>query len=350
MGPAMSATDERRSAKLTKVERVRRALRSADLDHPPCAFWTHFPGIDLDPETLAAGMTAFARKLDLDFVKAMPNGCYCVEDWGAVADHSRVSEGGVSQVVRPGVSAPEDWRKIGKLPVTEGAYGRELQHLSRLIAALGPEVPVLATVFSPLTVAHKLAGPALVRDFAVVPQSVLDALEAIAATTVEFVRQVLALGCAGIFFAVQDATGDPFDDKAYAVFGEPFDRRVLSAAAAAWFNLVHMHGDQVLFDRLSAYPVTALNWHVGETEPSVAAYRQSGGTLPIVGGIRRDALTARDWDGVTSDIAAALDGTRGQGLLLSPGCVIRHPVDLDFLDRVVRHIRVQASSPGKSRH
>jgi uroporphyrinogen decarboxylase len=269
----------------------------------------------------------------------MPNGCYCVEDWGAIPDHSRVSQGGTTQIVRPGVSAPGDWHKIRALSVTEGAYGRELRHLARLVAAVGPEVPVLATVFSPLTVAHKLAGPALVRDFRVVQQGVLDALEAIATTTAAFAREALALGCAGIFFAAQDASGDPFDDKAYAVFGEPFDRRVVSAAAAGWFNLVHMHGDKILFDRLSGYPVTALNWHIGEIQPSVAAYRESGGTLPIVGGIRRDALTARDWDGVTSDIAVALDSTGGQGLLLSPGCVIRHPVDLEFLDRVVHHIR-----------
>jgi uroporphyrinogen decarboxylase len=339
MGASMAAADEPRKAKLTKVERVRRALQSADLDCPPCAFWTHFPGIDLDPDALATEMAAFARRLDLDFVKAMPNGCYCVEDWGAVPDHSRVSQGGTTQIVHSPITAPEDWRKISPLPVTEGAYGRELRHLARLIAAVGPEVPVLATVFSPLTVAHKLAGPALIRDFPTARQNVLDALEAIAATTAEFTRQALALGCAGIFFAAQDATGDPFDDKAYAVFGEPFDRRVLSAATAGWFNLVHMHGDRILFDRLSAYPVTALNWHIGETEPSIAAYRSTGGARPIVGGIRRDALTARNWDGVTSDIAVALDSTRGQGLLLSAGCVIRHPVDLQFLDRVVRYIR-----------
>jgi uroporphyrinogen decarboxylase len=335
----MTAANATGKAKLTKAERVRRALCGEEPDYPPCSFWTHFPGTDLDPDALAAEMAAFARNLDLDFVKAMPNGCYCVEDWGAVPDHSRVSRGGTTQIVHSPISAPEDWRKIRPLPVTEGAYGRELRHLAKLIAALGPEVPVLATVFSPLTVAHKLAGPALIRDFRTVQQSVLDALEAIAATTLEFARQALAQGCAGVFFAAQDATGDPFDDEAYAVFGEPFDRRVLSTAAAGWFNLVHMHGDRILFNRLGAYPVTALNWHIGETEPTVAAYRKSGGALPIVGGIRRDALTVRNWDDVTSDIAVALDGARGQGLLLSPGCVIRHPVDVEFLHRVVRHIR-----------
>src|SRR5215472_5699849 len=101
----MTAARATGKAKLTKAERVRRALRAEDLDHAPCAFWTHFPGIDLDPDALATEMAAFARKLDLDFVKAMPNGCYCVEDWGAVPDHSRVSQGGTTQIVHSPVSA-----------------------------------------------------------------------------------------------------------------------------------------------------------------------------------------------------------------------------------------------------
>jgi uroporphyrinogen decarboxylase len=77
---------------LSKEERVRRALASAPLDRPPYSFWSHFPGIDLDPEALVAHTVRFAAELDLDFVKAMSNGLYCVEDWGmtAVASAARL--------------------------------------------------------------------------------------------------------------------------------------------------------------------------------------------------------------------------------------------------------------------
>ena len=94
---------------MKKIDRVRAALAGAGLDRPPYGFWTHMPGIDLDPERLAAETAAFAARYDLDFVKSMSNGLYCVEDWGAKCDFSEIERGGVARVVAPR-SAP---RAIG---------------------------------------------------------------------------------------------------------------------------------------------------------------------------------------------------------------------------------------------
>jgi len=319
---------------LSKEERVRRALDSAPVDRPPYSFWSHFPGIDLDPEALVAHTIRFAAELDLDFVKAMSNGLYCVEDWGVIADYSAIGQGGVARVVSTPIATAADWRRIGRLELTAPALGRELRHLAGLTAALGRERPVLATVFSPLTIAHKLAGAALERDLRQAPELVLAALENIALTMADFTRAALAAGCAGVFFAVQDADPARFDDATYAAYGEKFDRVVLAAAAGGWFNVVHMHGERILFDRLQHYPVTALNWHIGEAAPTVAAYRQAGGRMPIVGGLRRDGLTRCDLASVQADLAGLFASTAGRGLLLAPGCVIRHPVDMDFLKAV----------------
>ena len=75
---------------MTKLERVRAALGCLDVDRPPYGFWTHLPGIDLDPLRLAAETAAFAQRYDLDFVKSMPNGLYCVEDWGCICDYGDI--------------------------------------------------------------------------------------------------------------------------------------------------------------------------------------------------------------------------------------------------------------------
>jgi len=323
---------------LSKRERVRRALAHEEVDRLPYSFWRHFPNIDLDPVTLLDETVRFARKLDLDFVKAMSNGLYCVEDWGAVADYSAIHAGGVARVARHPVVQVDDWRRVQRLPTTATALARELGHLANLVVALGPDVPVLATVYSPLTIAHKLAGAALDRDVREAPEAVLNALEAITLTTADFVQQALAVGCAGVFFAAQDANPARFNATAYARFGEPFDRRVLRAAAPGWFNILHMHGSRVLFDSLKVYPVAALNWHIGEAPPSVAAYRRAGGRLPIVGGLRRSALTQRNSEAVSTDLLAIKAETAGRGILLAPGCVIREPVDMDFLQRVATQI------------
>ena len=327
---------------LSKVERLQRSLSSDPVDRPAYSFWTHFPEIDLDPPALVAATVELARALDLDFVKAMPNGLYAVEDWGVVASYDAIKLGGVAEVVRPAVEEPEDWRRLRRLDPKEGALGRELQHLSRLVAALGPGLPVIATTFSPLTIAKKLGEAACRQHMQSHPGLVLDALSEIAATVAAFSREAIRAGCAGVFFAVQEATRKAGDAN-YDRFGEPFDLVALAGAADGWFNVVHMHGDDILFNVLARYPVAALNWHVGETAPSIAEYRESGGRKPVVGGMRRMAITGRDRTAIDADIAAALSGD-GRGVILSPGCVIRHPVDIGLLTEIAGGIRALARS------
>ena len=314
---------------MTRIDRVKAALQCADVDRPPYSFWTHLPGIDLDPGRLAAESAAFATRYDVDFVKSMPNGLYCVEDWGCVCDYGDIERGGVARVIKGAVSSEADWQALQRLDVSLGAYGRELEHLSQLVERVGPEVPVLATAFSPLTIASKLSNGLSREHLRSDPDVVRRGLEVITEVTSAFVRAALERGCSGVFFAIQEATRSAFSEADYRVFGEPYDRSVLSAASAAggWFNVVHMHGEEILFDVVKDYDVPALNWHIGETPPSIADYRRAGGTKPVLGGLQRRHITERNRDAIEADIASAIAKTHGRGLLIAPACVIRHPVD-----------------------
>lgn len=322
----------------TPAERIRAVLEGRETDRPACSFWTHFPDIDLDPKAIAAATVKFARDLDLDLVKAMPNGLYAVEDWGVVPDFSAIAAGGVAKVTKPAVARPEDWRRIRRLDPKKGAFGRELDHLRRVVTALGPGVPVLATTFSPLTVAKKLGEAAFGAHVWTHPQPVMDALGEIAATIAAFSREAIALGCAGVFFAVQEAT-PAIGEDIYRRFGVPFDVAALAGAKAGWCNALHMHGDRVLFDMLKTYPVAMLNWHVGEAPPTIAAYRAAGGAMPILGGLRRTPITQGDRAAIAQDVAAARAADGGRGIVFAPGCVIRHPVDQALLRDVAAMIR-----------
>jgi uroporphyrinogen decarboxylase len=252
---------------MTKIERIRAALCNEATDRLPYGFWTHLPEIDLNPERLAEATAAFATRLDLDFVKSMPNGFYCVEDWGCEIDFSEIAAGGVGKVTRVAVNAPGDWVTLARLAPHQGALGRELRHLAQLTQRLGNGTPVLATVFSPLTIANKLSNGKHRAHLASHPDAVMAGLEIITQATCAFARETIQSGCAGIFFATQDATSQLFDATTYKRVTEAFDHRVLNAAreAGGWFNVLHMHGDDILFDALKDYPVDALNWHIGET-------------------------------------------------------------------------------------
>jgi uroporphyrinogen decarboxylase len=323
---------------ISKRQRIEAIAAGRSPDRPAISFWTHFPGIDLDPAAIARTTVEFAKDLDIDLVKSMPNGFFPVEDWGAQVDYSDIAKGGVARIVHSPIGKPEDWRHVRRLDVTAGAWGRELDHLARLYAALGPDWPVLATVFSPVTIAKKLADAVFFEHLRTHPQLIHDALVEIAATMADFSARAIEIGCAGVFFAVQDATPQ-VGAAVYKDVGVPFDHAVLAGAAAGWFNTVHMHGDSILFDLLAAYPVQCLNWHIGETPPTIADYRAAGGTKPILGGLRRMAITSCDLDAVRQDIAAARATDGGRGVVFGPACVIRHPVDMGVLKTIAAEIR-----------
>ena len=328
--------------KVTKRMRVECALAGTVADRLPFSFWTHFPGTDLDPEAIADESVRLVRELDLDFLKTMPNGLYCVEDWGIKGDYSEIRNGGAAKVVDYAVNDPSDWAGIRRVDIRRGAYGRELTHLKRVVDALGPEVPVLVTVFSPVTVAKKLAGDGYRQHLTSHPQLVKAALSEIAATMSEFAAEAIKLGCAGAFIATQESTTQALSEAEYREFGVPFDHDALEGTRGGWFNVLHMHGDDIMFDLLVDYPVQALNWHVGETGPTLESYVARGGAKPVVGGMRRWALTRGEYGGAVADIDSAVAATGGRNLLLTPACVIRHPVDCALLVRVGNYIKAVA--------
>lgn len=324
---------------MNKVDRVRAALNGEVPDRPPYGFWTHMPGIDLEPERLADQTVAFFRRFDMDFIKSMPNGLYCVEDWGCDCDYGEIATGGVARVTRFAVKQPDDWRELKDLDIGKGAFCRELIHLKRLVSAVDGEAPVLATIFSPLTIAQKMSGGRVLEHYAAAPDAVVRGLEIITAVTERFARQTVALGCAGIFFAVQDAVESLMAAADYESLATEFDRRVLAAADDAWFNVLHMHGDGIHFDLLKDYPVHALNWHIGETPPSIADYRASGGTKPVLGGLIRSHITDGDVPAALADLERARSESRGRSILISPACVIRHPVNESVLAILAARLR-----------
>ena len=324
---------------MTPADLLRATLAGQATPRPAYAFWTHFPGIDLDPEAIARETLSFARATRADLVKSMPNGLYAVEDWGVRADFSEIAAGGTAKVAESPIREAADWMRVTRLDPESGALGRELRHLRLLVEALGPTVPVLATVFSPVTIAKKLAGGAgFARHAELYPAAVQAALAEMAATTADFSRRAIALGCAGVFFAVQDATSAT-GEEAYRRDWLPHDLAALDGARGGWCNAVHLHGDDILFDLVAGYPVQVLNWHIGETAPSIAAYRAAGGRKPVLGGLRRMPITRGDMAAVADDLAAIRAAEDGRGVIVAPGCVIRHPVDMAVLARIAARIR-----------
>jgi len=215
-------------------------------------------------------------------------------------------------------------------------WGVELQALHLTRAVLGFDWPLLMTVFSPLTLAYKLAGDRLLDDLRSAPEAVESGLAALAETTANFARLCLEAGADGIFFASQMATHRFVTREEYARFGEPFDCAVLDAVAGrSWLTVLHLHGTDVFFDLANRYPAHAVSWHDRETAPDLATAAGQTGRVLMAGLDLRLFETGTSAQ-VETQARQALAATGGRRLILAPSCVIPTPSPPENL-HAVRH-------------
>ncbi|HSJ57285.1 MAG TPA: uroporphyrinogen decarboxylase family protein [Anaerolineae bacterium] len=306
---------------MTRRERLEAAIRGEETDRVPVALWRHFPGDDQDPAALAASTLAFQQQYDFDFVKVTPASSFAVRDWG-VEDTWVGNQEGTRDYVRQPVHTAEQWRALPRLEPDQGALRAQLRCLERIHDALGEEVPFIQTIFNPLSQAKNLVGrDNLLAHIREDPEAVRCGLETITDTAVRFIQAARERGIAGIFLAVQHANYGLMSEREYQEFGVPFDGRLLEATAGLWLNVLHLHGQRVMFDLLSDYPVQVVNWHDRETPPSLheGQQRVKGAVL---GGLRQwDTMlrgTPRD---VQAEAEDAIEQTGGRRFILGTGCV-----------------------------
>ncbi len=308
--------------KMTHWERVTAAVAGKAVDRVPVSLWRHFPGLDRDPVQLAEACVAWQRAHDFDLVKFMPGGTFGVEDWGAVSADIG-SPIGARVVAKPGVTSAEAWPRLAWLSPTEGQLGREVKAVALAAEALRGEVPILQTVFSPLTTAIKLAGPRVFADLRRHPDLLEAGLVIIAETILAFARACLHAGANGLFFATQCASYRLLTAAEHRRFGVPYDRLVLDGVAGeATFTMLHLHGDDVMFDQTLDYPVNMLNWHDRRSELDLGgALRCFPGLL--AGGLNEATTLPNGPVGVIAEeVRDAIAQTAGRRLMIAPGCVV----------------------------
>ena len=224
---------------------------------------------------------------------------------------------------------PEDWEHVataagGGAP----SLGEQVEAVRLVAERLGPAVPVLQTVFSPLTVAGYLVGedrPRAARELRERPNDVTPALERIAGALAEFAARSVEAGAAGVFYAISDfASSDLMSLEEYQRLALPFDHRVLDALpAAAWCTVLHLCGPRIHFELASELPAHAVSWSIHEPRnPSLAEGRDRSGRA-VMGGLdqSRTLLVGTPAE-VRAERVAAVESTDGRGVLVAPGCSV----------------------------
>jgi len=237
------------------------------------------------------------------------------------------------------VKTADDWKRIRPLdPMSAEGYGQQIETIVRMgfDRRIG-DAPVVPTVFSPMSLAHKLSGGRLAADLREHPGLVRDALEAITETLVRFVDAALTEGMSGIFYSIQAASRSAHAEEVYAEFGEAHDRRILeSVAGRSILTIVHCHGDALMFDRLARLPGHAWNWDDRRTAPTLAEGQRLV-TGAVIGGLDQWA-TLRDGtpEAAVAQAKDAVAQTGGTGLIVGPGCVLTMNTPDDNVAAVIR--------------
>jgi uroporphyrinogen decarboxylase len=295
---------------------------------PAASAWRHFIEHEWETPRLVEALLAFQRRFDWDIVKVHPRASYYGEAWGAQYDRTDYGGGVIARQTR----AVRDLDSIGVLSLDGETWAQQLEVVGLMRKALGPEVPMIQTVFSPLSVLSQLAGgrakrdtreqSPLVRAIAENPVKTHRALGAIAATLAGYARECLRAGADGIFFAVTGAARqDQLTESEYREFGRPYDLQVLAGVREAALNILHNCGAAVFFDLLLDYPVHAISWAPGEGGNPTMAEAARRTPKVLVGGVDAvHVLRHESAEAVAQRVADAVMATGGRRLVIAPGC------------------------------
>lgn len=288
----------------------------------PVALWRHFPVDDQKADSLAAAHLDFQRLFDFDLLKVTPASSYLAKGWG-VEDEWRGATEGTRDYTRRVVYNPEDWAELPVLDPYQGSLGESLAALKIITQELGQETPVIQTIFSPLSQAKNLVGrEKLILHLRQFPEALHAGLQVIAESTLRYIEVASHTGIAGIFYAVQHAQYGLLSSQEYDEFGRGYDLRVLEPSRNMWLNMLHLHGEDVMFEKFIDYPVSVINWHDQDTPPSLKdAQMLFGGAL--CGGLRRErTMVLGTPEGVRMEAHNAFEATGGDRFILGTGCVV----------------------------
>lgn len=305
----------------SKRERLEATIAGAPTDRPPVALWRHWPGDDQDASALAAAHIKWQQDYDWDLVKVSPASSFCLVDWG-VEDRWQGHVEGTREYTRRVVARPDEYARLSPLDPTQGMLATQIETLRLLDKAFGDEVPFIATIFSPLAQAKNLAGKGrALSHMRSHPDLFCQVLDLITESTLRYIEAAKATGISGIFYAIQHANYELMSPAEYRTFGQPYDEKILAAASDLWLNMVHLHGEEVIFDLVADYDVPLLNWHDRDSGVSLQrGLKQIGGAAS--GGVSRDTMHTGTPSDVLSEARDAVAQTQGRRLVLGTGCVI----------------------------
>lgn len=327
---------------MTHTQRLEKMLRGENIDRPLCSAWGHVMNLqDRDAAQFATATIALQDAADFDFIKIMSNPYYLIEDTGLeliAPQHpwDCITRSGVLPV-----RTPADWDNLRFPRVGTGSLLREQEAITRVVDHYQGDVPVIATIFTPIMWMSYLAitpseldrSEQLYGNCTAAVQAYLmnnekqvsPALETLNEINQEYMHALLRAGVSGFFYCTEHANSSWDSEELYAHFARRFDMAALNSVEMnCRFNILHVCGSSELrMDYVADYPVHALNWEDQSPDNPTLAQMRGETDKVLIGGLDRlhdlkgNLTVVRDRLQERLDTALRAAGPR---FILSGGC------------------------------
>lgn len=289
---------------MTKRERFEAAVQGRETDRPPVSVWLHFASEHLPPAEAAELHVRYQNAYDWDFVKVMNDYRLTFEGVGAFTSASSLL-------------------KVTPATTESPALARQLEVVRRVREAVGPDVPVIETLFDPLQTLLRSGGLSVLELVRSEPRAARSALRAVQETLITYLAAVREAGADGVFYSINGAVAASAGGLSRREFDDlvaPLDRALLESAEGM-VRVAHVHGFPLEFDRVSDYPVEVFNWSHRHTAPSLSEARRLTDRA-LLGGIDEIAFTGQTLGEVELELRKAVAEAGRTGLLIGPGCTV----------------------------
>lgn len=288
------------------MQRFMAAVRGEPVDRPPAVAWCNFATDAVDAAENARRQLAFHAACDWDLCKAMN-------------DYRLAPPAGIETI-----ETPEDMLRFARQSMSERVFAEQLGCLRIMRERLGPDVPLIDTLFEPffsLLFAVGFSRAAFIRSH---PREAAAMLGALTDTFVDYVGEAKKIPVDGMLYATNACILPPasrgISDAEFRAFHAPYDLRLL-AAMSGLVRIVHAHGNPLDLHRILDYPCEVLSWSDRLPDnPSVAQVRALTGKC-LMGGVDESRLHERSLPEIRAEVADALQQAGGtRNFILSPGC------------------------------
>ena len=318
-------------------ERVLAALNGQLVDRVPLALWRHYHYQCQTAEGLARATVTFYRQYRPDLVVLTPSPFYMAEAWGADV-RSYSSDDLAPYMASAHVARATDWRALDEPALAGSSLQREIDAVRLARAELGPDVPLIVPLYSPLTVAQQLSNGRILADLRSFSNDVRSGLAVIAALSGAFARACLEAGADGALLIKTLAGQGVLRAREHRDFCQPFDLQVLGALASSAIRILFLEGEQPLLELADRYPVQAVCWETWRGAPTMASARRRM-RCGLMGGINPTTLVEGTVGEVRAEVQAALDQSEGWHLVLAPTGPLPSRARNDLVAAIHRTIR-----------